>query len=366
MRFTIAILFLLSQTSIFGQAVRKYSNEFMNIGVGARALGMANAQVASTNDVLSGFWNPAGLNFANKDMQVSLMHSEYFAGIAKFDYGAISKPIMGGNKVAGFSFIRLGVDDIANTLFLVEPDGSINYDNITSFSAADYAFLFSFAQKIKLKEHALSFGANAKIIHRKVGPFGKSWGFGLDAGLQYSIKKWQFGLMAKDITTTFNAWSFNLTDEEKNVLLSTGNEIPTNSLELTLPKFILGAAYKHQFGEKIGLLSEMNIDITTDGKRNVLIRTNPLSFDPHLGLEGNYNNIVFLRMGIGNLQRATQDITDKNILLLQPNIGIGLKIRNFYIDYALSKLNTAIPVYSHFFSLKYDFNKSNKTEKIIF
>jgi hypothetical protein len=39
----------------YGQTVRKYSNEFMNIGVDAAALGMANAVVASTDDVNSGY-----------------------------------------------------------------------------------------------------------------------------------------------------------------------------------------------------------------------------------------------------------------------------------------------------------------------
>jgi hypothetical protein len=41
----------------YGQTVRKYSNEFMNIGVDAAALGMANAVVASTDDVNSGYWS---------------------------------------------------------------------------------------------------------------------------------------------------------------------------------------------------------------------------------------------------------------------------------------------------------------------
>ena len=43
------------------QAVRSYSNEFLNIGVDAAALGMSNAVVASTSDVNAGYWNPAGL-----------------------------------------------------------------------------------------------------------------------------------------------------------------------------------------------------------------------------------------------------------------------------------------------------------------
>ena len=40
---------------------RKYSNEFLNIGAGARGLAMGSAQVASVEDGTAGYWNPAGL-----------------------------------------------------------------------------------------------------------------------------------------------------------------------------------------------------------------------------------------------------------------------------------------------------------------
>jgi hypothetical protein len=74
---------LLVCTVNYGQAVRKYSNEFMNIG-DAAALGMANAVTASTSDVNSGYWNP-GLTHL-EDHQLSLMHANYFANIAQYDY----------------------------------------------------------------------------------------------------------------------------------------------------------------------------------------------------------------------------------------------------------------------------------------
>ena len=47
----------------------KYSNEFMNIGIGARALGMSNAVVTSTNDATSGYWNPGHLTEIDNDLQ---------------------------------------------------------------------------------------------------------------------------------------------------------------------------------------------------------------------------------------------------------------------------------------------------------
>ena len=41
---------------------RKYSNEFLNIGAGAKGLAMGGAQVATTTDATAGYWNPAGLS----------------------------------------------------------------------------------------------------------------------------------------------------------------------------------------------------------------------------------------------------------------------------------------------------------------
>src|SRR6476619_5844143 len=146
---------------------RKYSNELLNIGAGARGLGMGGAQVASTEDGNAGYWNPAGLVYVYEHPAVSLMHAEYFAGIGKYDYinGAI--PLNDKFRTLGISLLRFGVDDIPNTLFLVEPDGSINYNNIQSFSSADYAFILSFAQNLKHTEHKnVDFGLIAKLINR--------------------------------------------------------------------------------------------------------------------------------------------------------------------------------------------------------
>ena len=78
-------------TMAHAQDAPKYSNEFLTIGVGARSLGMGYSHVAAVNDVTAGYWNPAGLLGVRGDLQVGAMHSEYFAGIAKYDYIAIAK-----------------------------------------------------------------------------------------------------------------------------------------------------------------------------------------------------------------------------------------------------------------------------------
>jgi hypothetical protein len=329
----------------------KYSNEFLSIGVGADALGLGNSVVAQTGSVTSGYWNPAGLTQVNKWLDVGLMHSEYFAGIAKYDFLGLAHAIDDKSTI-GFSAIRFAVDDIPNTTQLIDNAGNINYDNITTFTAADYGFLFSYARKLKVE--GLSIGGNFKVIHRKVGDFAKSWGFGLDAGAQYHLKnKWKFGVVARDVTSTFNAWIFTLDDETKEVFAATGNSIPENGLELTLPRLIFAGYRKLEIGKK-GIYSsaEIDLDITTDGRRNTLLRTGLVSVDPHMGIEFGFKSYVAIRGGISNLQYV-KDFDDNRSLNLQPNIGVGLAIKNFHLDYAFTDIGDAsVALYSHVISLR--------------
>jgi hypothetical protein len=349
------LFFILITARLQAQTV-KYSNEFLAIGVGANALGMSNSTVATVNDVTAGYWNPAGLLGIKSNYQVALMHSEYFAGIAKYDYGAFAKKIDTSSAI-GLSIIRFAVDDIPNTTQLINANGQIDYSRITTFSAADYGFLFSYAKRFKVP--GLVFGANAKVVRRIVGDFANSWGFGIDAGMQYTKGTWQFGAMARDITTTFNAWSYNLDDATKAVFLQTGNVIPTNSLEITLPKLILGAAKTVNY-RKFSAMAQLNTDLSFDGMRNVLIRSDILSIDPHLGIELGYAGVVYLRGGVGNIQeiKETGGVVVKTV---QPNMGIGVRIKGISIDYALTNVGQQVGLLSNVFSLKFDINaKQNK------
>lgn len=339
--------------SAFAQAP-KYSNEFLNVGVGARALGMSNSYISSANDVTAGYWNPAGLLGIGNQHQVALMHSEYFAGIAKYDYGAYATRL-DSSSVLGVTIIRFGVDDIPNTTELINSNGNVDYNRITTFSATDFAFIVSYAKTLKIP--GLRLGANAKVIRRRVGSFAGSWGFGIDAGAQYDYKKWKFAAMARDVTSTFNAWTYNLSEETKAVFVATGNEIPENSVEITLPKLILGGARKFDFSPKMSLLAELNLDATFDGKRSVMIKSKAISIDPHFGLEASYMNLVFLRAGLGNYQAYT-DAVGQKIKTFQPNIGIGVRIKSVTIDYALTDIgDQSVALYSNVFSIKVDINK---------
>jgi hypothetical protein len=356
-----AFVLLLSLCPFRGNAqFRKYSNEFLNIGAGARGLAMGNAQVASVNDATAGYWNPAGLAAVKDYPNAGIMHAEYFAGIAKYDYASLAVPVQDNKRTLGFSLLRFAVDDIPNTLFLVEPDGSINYNNIQTFSSADYAFLFSFAQNLKETDNKrISFGANAKVIYRKVGKFASALGFGLDAGIQMQGENWRAGLVARDITTTFNAWTFKFTEKEKEVLYLTNNDIPVKSTELTAPRLVLGGGYQFKLGGSVKLMAEANVDFTFDGKRNTVLSGNTISADPHLGLEADIKDVFFVRAGITNFQKALADgdtLNQKKVWIYQPSAGAGFKINNVMLDYAFSNLaNQSNPLFTHVFSLRINF-----------
>ncbi|QHL87008.1 PorV/PorQ family protein [Nibribacter ruber] len=347
-------LSLLIATSVQAQEVSapKYSNEFLNIGVGARALGMGGVQSAIVRDVTSGVWNPAGLMGLKNRHNVGYMHSELFAGIIKNDFGAYATTLDSSSALA-VSVIRLGVDDIADTRRLQNEYGAIQYDSIEYFSVADYAFIASYARKSNWLP-GLTLGANAKVIYRNVGDFANAWGFGFDLGAQLQRGSWQFGIMAKDITTTFTAWKLN-PDELESTYLKDQESFNANSIEITLPRLILGVGRSFQVSEKFSALVATDLDVTFDGKRNTLLSSNAVSIDPRVGVELGYANTVFLRGGLNNVQQI-EDLDGSSSWKVQPNFGIGFASYGLMLDLALSKVAADSKTSSVIVSLGYSFD----------
>jgi len=347
----------------------EYSNEFLNIGAGARGLAMASAQVASVNDATAGYWNPAALaNMRGGEPQLSLMHAEYYAGVGKYDFASLALPLKDNKRTLGLTLLRFAVDDIPNTIFLVQPDGTVNFSNITTFSSADYAFLVSLAQQSKTwGDNTINFGVNAKIIHRTAGDIATAWGFGFDAAAQILGNRWKVGVVAKDVTTTFNAWSYNIDEAMREVFYETQNEIPGKNIELTAPQLMLGGSYNFKLSRKLSLLTEADLDVTFDGRRNTVISTKPVSIDPRLGLELSLKDVFFVRAGVNNFQKVLDDrdtLNQRKIWIYQPSVGAGFKVGEVQIDYAFVNLaNQSYPLYTHVFSLKIDLRRKGLKKK---
>lgn len=337
---------------------RKYSNSFLNIGVDARGIAMANSVVGSVNDATAGYWNPAGLARIDEDWSAAAMHSEYFAGIAQYDYLSYAQRLDDQSSF-GVSLIRFGVDGILNTTRLIDENGNVDYDRISKFSAADYAVLLSYARTAK-DIPGLSYGGNVKVIYRHIGDFASAIGFGFDVGAQYWVNGWQMGASIRDVTTTFNSWTIN-EDELEPIFEQTENERVDETLELTLPRLWLGIGRQFQLGDNYSLYSEVNLDNTFGGQRNTLLSSEVVNLSPGAGVEAGYRDFVFLRAGVGNVMRV-QDFNNQESFTVQPNLGLGFKYRGISIDYALTNIgSTSDVLYSNVFSLKFNFADFKKS-----
>ncbi len=357
MRLIFLTLGLIVVSFCYSQPV-KYSNEFMSIGTGARQLAMGSVSSSTVKDIYSVYWNPAGLSESLNDIELGAMHSEYFAGIANYDFLAVAKRLADSSYIS-LSMFRFGVDDIPNTLELVDKQGNIWYDRIKSFSVADYAFLVSFSNPVSPK--GINYGGSLKVIRRVIGDFASAWGIGLDFGLTYRFGDWRLGIMGRDISSTYNLWKFN-NEEFEYAFTLTGNEIPINTSEVTLPKFIPSLSRSFTFKENFTLIAEAGANITSDGKRNVLLKGDPFSIDPATGVEFSYKKMFFIRGGINNMQ-TVPDFDNKKIFDFQPNFGVGVNIKKLNIDYAFTDIGgKSIALYSHVFSISFGINK-NETEQ---
>lgn len=164
--------------SVTGQAGTSGA-QFLKIGAGARAAGMAEAFSAVADDPYALFYNPAGITNVRVP-QVGAAHTSYFQG-ANYEVGAFAYPLPGGRgkehsrDVVGFAIYNLSVADIERRSGdTAQPNGY--------FGAGDYSYNLSYARRL---DRTLGVGVTGKIIHQTLDSF-SSTAFGLDAGTQWT------------------------------------------------------------------------------------------------------------------------------------------------------------------------------------
>jgi len=327
--FLLPFLFFVIDASAQSFSGAKYGGDFLSVGAGARALGMGSAHTAITNDVTSAYWNPAGLADV-QSLDIAYMHSERFAGIVSYDYGAVAYPLKESESTIALSFFRQGVDNIANTLNAWDRDRNLPRENpedyIEQFSVADMAFIFSYATRAS---EELSWGVNAKIVNHRLGPFADAWGYSLDAGIRYQIGNTQFGVHVMDLTTMMKFWSVDeaeFGDFEETF----GDEIPSGQNERVLPTLKMGVGHSREFGD-FTLTGAFDVDMRFENRQAFFINLGRISFEPHAGLEGTYKNRLSLRAGLTDV---TTDLN--NQVYISPTLGAGIHLNSVFIDYGFA------------------------------
>jgi hypothetical protein len=159
------------------------------------------------------------------------------------------------------------------------------------------------------------------------------------------------------VSTTINIWSFNSDELEITIGDSTFNRAPDNNFEITLPQLTLGVARTFGITDDINLTAEFNGVFFFDGQRNSPLSTSFASIEPRVGIEVGYIDMIFVRAGVNNLQRVTE-FDDKTALIVQPNLGLGIRFKGISLDYALTNVGSiGFSRYSNIFSLKWEFSR---------
>lgn len=350
--FALSIFCFLSTTVVAQTSLAKYGNDFLSTGAGARALGMGSAHSALASDVTAGYWNVAGLASLSKPEMI-YMHSERFGGIVGYDYGAVALPLSSGNGVVGISFFRQGVDNIANTLNAWDANrgdsGGPVADSeafITKFSAADVAILLSYAKK---HSDRLSYGASAKIINQRLGPFANAWGYSLDVGAQYKTDFINLGASIQDVTTMQKMWTVN-EDEFEGFQETFGDSIPSGQNEFVLPSVRLGASKAFEVSD-FDFVAAADLNLLFENRRAYYMNIGSMSIEPHIGGEVTYKNRISARAGL------TDFVDDpESGLSISPTLGLGFRVAALYIDYGFASFagTSSNLGYTHRISLKFD------------
>ena len=142
---------------------------FLEIEVGARAIGMGGAFVAVANDATAIFWNPAGIARLPRGEAI-LIHTNWLVG-TNFDFSGIVIPAgyMGSFAV---SVTSLGTDEM-EVRTVLKPEGTGE-----KFSYGDLSAGLSYAKNLTDR---FSIGINAKYISQRIWHM-EAKGYAFDIG----------------------------------------------------------------------------------------------------------------------------------------------------------------------------------------
>lgn len=149
--------------------------QFLKLGAGAGAAGMAEAQTAAADDVYAAYYNPAGLALLERPM-MGATHAQYLQG-SRYQYGALALPLGEGSRnILGLSIANLGISDMERRT--QDTDLPVGY-----FEAANFAYALTYARRMNDR---LSLGATGKLVSVKIDDVSGS-AFAADIGARYRL-----------------------------------------------------------------------------------------------------------------------------------------------------------------------------------
>lgn len=168
------LLALLVASSVQAQGLSNIPAAFVDIGYGARPMGMGGAFVALADDANSVLWNPAGLTRLAR-MEATFMYADQM-GLVPYYYSAFGGRFL-RNHAHGEALIYSG-------------------DEFLSETTAIISYAYSFRELLTFPLDRLRWGISLKIRYASFGndpagglmrQTGDAFGYGLDLGVQWEL-----------------------------------------------------------------------------------------------------------------------------------------------------------------------------------
>ena len=306
------------------------------IPVGARDIAMGGSTISTSRGVEAIFWNPAGTADMKNSADVYFSHMSYIADIG-VNYGGVSANIEGFG-ILSLSLKSLAIDEIPVTTTR-DPDGTGQ-----SFKPQYFTTGVTFSRRLSER---VAVGLTTNLISERLGDVSAT-GFSFDVGVLYenlaSVDGLNIGIVVKNIGPQMK---FDGTG-----LLTTATVAdqhrPATLYQIQAATFELPSSI--QFG--VGYKRQISDMITLQG--STAFQSNNFSDDEYrIGLEGSYQDLLFVRGGYSLAQQET----DQREYLYGPTLGFGvhsaLGNMEITIDYAYRSMKTFDG--NHIFSVKLGF-----------
>jgi len=161
------LLFLMAATA----HAQETGLNFLRIGTNASASAMGDAQVASSRDAFSTYWNPAGLAAAQRNM-AALSHRIWIGDLRTYDVAARFR--VGSKGAVGLAVTATDSGDLDARELPGAPDGT--------FSAQFISVGLSYGRQIG----PLRAGVTAKYLSERIFDTDAT-GYAIDAGVQLDV-----------------------------------------------------------------------------------------------------------------------------------------------------------------------------------
>jgi hypothetical protein len=310
-RLTLLLLILIS-ISLIAQAdhtkVGTTSANFLQMEIGARAIGLGGAYVAVADDATSMFWNSAGIGLVEDGNAVYQFGSRY-ADIAHHYAGFVYG--LGDDDKIGVMIDYVDIGDMEITT-LSEPDGTGQ-----DFSASNIAVGLSYARQLTDRVYV---GILAKYIQENIW-MESATGFAIDIGAIYNIEESgiRIGMNLANLGPDMKiSDGVNLDFYKDKVEGYPGS--PTPKSTLSTKTFPLPMVFSMGFA--IDLVGRHSIVLPSGAHKVLLAVSANDSFDAafrgNVGIEYSWQEILSLRSGY-HIGYDTKDLS----------LGVGLNLKQF-------------------------------------